>query len=149
MNPRPHLDPEFSCPGKPPGWHSFPRSLGRLMILIALFGLVLSVYSTQTRPTTVPIIRTPVALQRRRVAPRGQPIPPRHPAVIVARPGIDDAMIHTARQGIDEGMIVNPGRLESMPVLTAPQPDANGVVPVLPGSDSTTPERRWAPRLPR
>ncbi|MGC8638812.1 MAG: hypothetical protein ACP5XB_02905 [Isosphaeraceae bacterium] len=143
MRSQPHLDPEFtSCP-KSGSWLAQPRSLGRLMILIAVLGLALGVYAEGRRPNPVFPGGRVVAFQPPRLAPRRPLVRPRDPSVIVARPGIDEAMIHTARPGIDNAMIGNPGRVARMPVLIVPKSGAGGPVPVPPDSPRPQP---WNPR---
>ena len=142
MRPKPHLDPEFaSCP-KTRRWFALPRSLGRWMTLIALVGVALAAYREQSRPGPLPPTFRPVAFQPPRVVPRTWLHRPQDPSVIVARPGIDEAMIHTARQGIDDAMIVNPGRAARIPVLIVPKQGAGGPVPVPPDSPQPQP---WTP----
>jgi hypothetical protein len=110
------------------------------MILIGLLGLALAAYAERSRPRPLPLRATLAvlharysampqrptlparsALPRRWAVPQRPFIQPRDPSVIIARPGIDDAMIHTVRQGIDDAMIVNPDRMARMPILTVPQ----------------------------
>jgi hypothetical protein len=144
---RPELAPEteLGTPFKPKArrlsW--YPRSIGRLMALVALSGLILAAYSERSR--------TPAPLRGRlvRTAPRGfrvpppapvQPMPLRDPAVLVAPPGIDDAMIVTARTGIDNAMIVTPGRIRVQPLMVPPP------MPT-PGEPRSAPLVPWQPNL--
>jgi hypothetical protein len=145
MVPIPRLDPEFTSQPKSRYWLSLPRSLGRLMILIALFGLILAAFMEGKRPLAVVPAARRVAFQPIRTTPRRPIARPRDRSVITARPGIDDAMIHTARQGIDDAMILSPGRIPRMPILIAPQPGAEA--PRAAPPDSLQPEP-WSP-LPR
>jgi hypothetical protein len=89
-----------------------PRSIGRIMALVALSGFAMASYAQRTRPAAPnprfgPFVTQPpgsswVQLPR-----------PRDPSVIVAPRGIDDAMIVTSRAEIDEAMIVSPERMKS------------------------------------
>jgi hypothetical protein len=65
--------------------------------------------------------------------------------VIIARPGIDEGMIHTVPQGIDDAMIVNPGRMARVPIFTVPQPGTEAPNSVPP--EALEPEP-WSP-MPR
>lgn len=146
MRPEPHLDPEFApcvhsrlrarakAEAEARGWFALPRSLGRLMVLIAVLGLVLAVYQyhRRTRPRLMTYLSARPAVLLRGPVRIPRPIPRlRDESVIVARPGIDDAMIHPARIGIDDGMIVNPGPRMRDPVILPP-PGPEGLPPRAP-----------------
>lgn len=141
MRPKPQVDPEFmSCP-KSRGRLSLPRSLGRLMILIALLGLALGVYSERVRPGPAPFPARLVAFLPPRTPPTRALTRLQDPSVLVARQGIDDAMIHTARRGIDDAMIVNPGRMARVPIFIVPRSGGNQP-PLSPTPTPRTPQPR-------
>ena len=112
MRSKPELDPELmSCP-KPRRGKASPRWLGRIMIVAALgvMGVVAQADRHRSGPRILGMRNGALPLQQ--VAPGGPrqvpQLPPLDPSLIVAPRGIDDAMIKTARVGIDEAMIVNP-----------------------------------------
>jgi len=125
-------DPEFEFPSKLCRWYWPIRSIGQLMIVVALSGLAMAVLPDRPRPMSLaPGIR-PTAVRAVQVLPPVQA--PRVPDRFVreAPGGIDDAMIVTARPGIDDAMIVNPSRLRGRPVTPEPAPDESGSAKVLP-----------------
>ncbi len=139
MRPKPDPDPELMSGLKKRQWNPFPRSIGRLMTVVALSGLALAAYSGRTRPTIInPVTRQvfaqPSPTRPSPMLPRVQPAQPRDPAVIVAPAGIDEAMIVTARGGIDEAMIINPSRLQrqTITILPSPTPNRQAPAPIVP-----------------
>ncbi len=145
MRPKVELDPEFLSRPKPKSRYLAVRSLGRLMTLIALSGLVLAAYAGRPRlrsagPSAkrfMPVPKTPGMSQP-------LPVPPSSDrSIIVAPPGVDEAMIITADAGVDEAMIVTPERLRTR---------ALGTPPMLPLPDGgQAPPGSWplAPPTPR
>ena len=126
--PEPLPDGSFEVGSKRKGPWWAPRTLGRLMTVIALSGLAMAGYAHRTRrPATAPLYRVrflPPGVSQ------GIPVPrPMDPSILVAPPGIDDAMIVTARSGIDDAMIIHPGRWAGTPAPATP------VLP-LPGNPS-------------
>ncbi len=89
-----------------------PRSLGRLMTVIALSGLAMGALAQRSRPVIPSRTFAPGTLPIRRWVP-AQVLPPSDPAVLTAPRGID--------VGIDDAMIVNPGMPSDSPVLRIPQ----------------------------
>jgi hypothetical protein len=132
----PELDPELPWKSRRRSWPI--RSIGQLMIVIALSGLVLSVVPLRSRrpaPTAFRITRLP----GNRTVVQG-PVPgrwqqkssPRDPFVIIAAAEIDSGMVVQADPNLDAAMVFNPeaGRSGSTPqnlapgVWTLPQPPA-------------------------
>src|SRR4029079_17708162 len=108
------------------------RSIGQLMVVVALSGLAMAVLPDRSRPLSLAPAITPPAVRAVQVIPPMQA--PRVPDRFVreAPGGIDDAMIVTARQGIDDAMIVGPSRLRGRPVAPDPVPDESDSAKAVP-----------------
>jgi hypothetical protein len=120
---RPKPEPEFVFQPKHRRWYRPIRSIGQLMVMVALSGLALAVLPERHRPMPMALGIRPPAVRAVQVVPPVRVPRPLDPSVHEARPGIDDAMIVTARQGIDDAMIVNPGRFRGAPIIQQPAPD--------------------------
>ena len=136
MRPKPDADPELLSRPKSRPWHRSLSSLTRLMTLVALSGLALAAYSERSRPQPARLgVRNLMLRQQSPGFLQQSPVPSSlDPSINVAPPGIDEAMIVTARVGIDEAMIVNPPQLRTGPLATPPilPPAANGRAPLSP-----------------
>ena len=132
MRLKPESEPEFEFQRKLRRWYWPIRSIGQLMVVVALSGLAMAVLPDRSRPMSLaPGIRPP-AVRAVQVIPPVQT--PRVPDRFVreAPGGIDDAMIVTARPGIDDAMIVNPSRLRGRPVTPEPARDESGSAKIIP-----------------
>ncbi len=122
MRPKPDADPELLSRPKPRPWRRLYNSLSRLMALVALGGLALAAYHDRSWPKpTGPGMRNFMLGQR--TPGLVQPSPAHSsvdPSIIVAPACIDEAMIVTARTGIDETMIVNPAQVRRRPLAAQP-----------------------------
>jgi hypothetical protein len=120
---RPKREPELEFQPKLRRWYWPIRSIGQLMVVVALSGLAMAVLPDRHRPMRLaPGIR-PAAVRSVQVIPRVQVPRSADPFIREARRGIDDAMIATARRGIDDGMIVSPGRLRGATISPPQAPD--------------------------
>jgi hypothetical protein len=114
MKPKPNFDPDFPMTSRRRYWPI--RSIGQLMIVVALSGLVLSVVSMKSqRPSPsvnvrkrLPMTSRLVQVPSRNLQARDVVQPPPDRFVIVARAEIDPAMVVQARPDIDPGMVFNP-----------------------------------------
>jgi hypothetical protein len=122
---RPKNESELDFQPKLRRWYWPIRSIGQLMVVVALSGLAMAVLPDRHRPMPLALGIRPAAVRAVQVIPRGQIPRAADPFVREARPGIDDAMIVTARPGIDDAMIISPGRLRRAPVIPQPAPDAS------------------------
>ncbi len=114
MKPQTVLDPDFRSNAR--RWYWPIRSIGQLMIVVALSGLVLSVYPMKSQPQSrgpLNIARVPgtsvVRALDLTVKPPVAVRPPADRFTVVASPDIDPAMVITARPDIDPGMVVHRG----------------------------------------
>ena len=86
-------------------WCRLPRSIAELMVIVAISGVALAVVTEGSRRLNRGVTtRTPFLPIQRGVPPIPNPQLP-DPFVIPDMPGIDDAMIKQAPEGIDDGMI--------------------------------------------
>jgi hypothetical protein len=152
MRPKPDFDPEF--PAHSRRWYWPIRSIGQLMIVIALSGLVLSVVPLRSRPA--PPVRTRPRFSRNPIVIQG-PVwglqargeQPRDRFVVIAPREIDPGMVVYARPDLDEGMVFSP--YANRPV--APAARIPGLGPALPSErPGPTPDQfspsRLAPQPP-
>ncbi len=117
MRPKTVIDPDFRSNAR--RWFWPIRSIGQLMIVVALSGLVLSVYPMKAqRQSRVPlkIVRfrgnvrgTSIGAPTPAVNPRVAVRPPADRFTVVASPDIDPAMVITASPDIDPGMVIRRG----------------------------------------
>jgi hypothetical protein len=123
------------CSAAPRRWSWRIRSIGQLMIVIAVIGLVLAALPRKSRPPAPLALRlTPVpgklAFSQVPVPDvSAQPRTPRDPFVRIAPAEIDPGMVVRADPDLDAAMVFNPdaGRPESWPADRVP-----GVAPVEP-----------------
>jgi hypothetical protein len=138
MKPKPESEPEgdfsdFSVKPRRTFWGF--RSIGQLMIVVALSGLVLAVVTGRQSSTSRGALKIakirragpPWTLSGRQLAfqPRGKTLSPRGfdlGMIKTAPQSVDDAMIKTAPAGIDEAMIVNPFGPPDDPAVVEPEP---------------------------
>jgi hypothetical protein len=115
-------------------WYWSIRSIGQLMVVVALSGLAMAVLPDRHRPMPLAPGTRPGAVRAVQVVPRVQVPRARavDPFLHEARPGIDDAMIVTARPGIDDAMIVGPGRMRGALAIPQPAPDESESAKALP-----------------
>jgi hypothetical protein len=125
-------DPEFEFPSKLCRWYWPIRSIGQLMVVVALSGLAMAVLPERPGTRSLPPGLRPPAVRAVQVIPPAQT--PRVPDRFVreAPAGIDDAMIVTARQGVDDAMIVNPARLRGRPVTPDLAPEQSESAKAIP-----------------
>jgi hypothetical protein len=100
-------------------WYRLPQSIAELMVVVAISGVGLAVVTEGSRRLNKSVTtRAPFVLPIQRGVLQ-VPLPQRRdPFVIPAQPGIDDAMIKQAPQGIDDGMIFpRPGVFRAPAVL--------------------------------
>jgi len=129
---RPKPDPEFEFQPKSRS-RSWPiRSIGQLMVVVALSGLAMAALPGRSRPRPLTFGARPPAVRAVQVIPQVQAPQVPDPFVREAPGGIDDAMIVTARQGIDDAMIVGPSRLRGRPVSPDPVPDESDSAKAVP-----------------
>jgi hypothetical protein len=120
---RPKRKPELEFQPRLRRWYGPIRSIGQLMVVVALSGLAMAVLPDRQRPMRLaPGIR-PAAVRAVQVIPQAQAPRAADTFIREARPGIDDAMIVTARGGIDDAMIVSPGRLRGTTISPQQAPD--------------------------
>jgi hypothetical protein len=125
-------DPEFELQPKLCRWYWPIRSIGQLMVVVALSGLAMAVLPERPRTRSLPPGLRPPVVRAVQVIPPVQTPRVSDRFVREAPAGIDDAMIVTARQGIDDAMIVGPGRLRGWPVTPEPAQDESGSAKTIP-----------------
>jgi hypothetical protein len=108
MNHQSRSDPQFDDRGRKP-WRPI-RSIGLLMLLVALSALLLSAaLETQRKPP--PVIAAPfpaVAVPAVLVYPTSRPVPAPDPFARVADASIDPQFVVPAPPDLDDAMVVNP-----------------------------------------
>src|SRR5262245_40329764 len=151
MKPKLDFDPEFRANSR--RWYWPIRSIGQLMIVIALGGVVLSVVPVGSRQQARPsrplrrFVPNATLLQGPVLSPQGQAGERQPPDrfVVIAPAEIDPGMVVWARPDLDAGMVFDPyARRRSLPTIpmpgsgpAAPGPDGGGRLPF-----------RWAPQPP-
>jgi hypothetical protein len=144
MKLKPGFDDEFQP--KPQRWAWPVRSIGRMMIVVAVCGACLSVMVGMGKhKRNVRYFRARV--QRPILAPQAQAlaVQPRDPFVVVASAEIDAMMVVPAPAGIDEAMVFNPYTRERQAALAAPAPGS----PLMPDPETQPgqlPDDYFAPR---
>ncbi len=143
MKPKVPFDPEFAANLR--RWYWPIRSIGLLMMVVALGGLTLWAAPIERggKASRVPNLRR---VPPGRAATRGplrstqaQVDRPRDRFVIMARPDIDQAMVIRAPE-IDAGMVVHPGT----PGRASSVAPRVGFGPLLPGQPpAAVPDGRW------
>ncbi|MGP0069194.1 MAG: hypothetical protein ACLQGP_37040 [Isosphaeraceae bacterium] len=127
------FDPDFGKNAR--RWYWPIRSIGQLMIVVALSGLMFWGGSLRSRP---PLRNTPRRILRPMTPVRVPAIPspapvvqPRDPFVVVASPEIDPAMVIRADPDLDAAMVVHPDARSWSPRVASPydQPLAPRVSP--------------------
>jgi hypothetical protein len=109
MNSKTNFDPEL--PTKLRRCYRSVRSIGHLMIVVAVSGLLLSVLPAGSRRHRAARVPRNVALIPRpgeSLQAKALPEQTRDPFVIMAPAEIDPKMVKLAPAGIDEEMVVNP-----------------------------------------
>jgi hypothetical protein len=124
MKRQPGFDFEFVAKGSRPWWSI--RSIGLLMILVAVIGLVLAVGMgiREQKPVAVrpafPVMAIPAVL----VQPATPPVPPDR-FVRLADTSIDPQMVIPAPADLDDEMVINPeGRRARRPAILLPPASA-------------------------
>jgi hypothetical protein len=131
MKRKPGFDDEFHPKGQRWSWPV--RSIGRLMIVVAVCGAALSVMVGMGKHKRNARY-FPTRVQRRLQAPQVETLgaQPRDPFVVVAAAEIDAQMVVPAPAGIDEAMVFNPYTRARSSGVDAPAP-GSPMIP-LPGN---------------
>ena len=151
MKLKPGFDDDFGPKAQPWVWPV--RSIGRLLIVVAVCGAALSVMAG-TGKQKRNVRHFPARLQRPVPAPQTKALVARarDPFVVVAASEIDAKMVVAAPAGIDEAMVFNPHTGQRQSAQVAPGPGSS-LMP-LPGTQpGDVPEYyyfapRLAPQLP-
>ena len=135
MKPKVQFDPEFGKNAR--RWYWPIRSIGQLMIVVALSGLMLGGMSMRSRRPVRNSLKPFRGPMNRVQGPAGQfpagVAQPRDRFVIVARPEIDPGMVIQARPDLDAAMVIHPGtggRLSRVAPLVGGRPQLPGQAPV-------------------
>jgi hypothetical protein len=145
MKLKPGFDDEFQRKRKARSWPV--RSIGRLMIVVAVSGAALSVMTgmgKQKRNSRY----FPARVQRPIQAPRPSVLAakPADPFVVVAAAEIDARMVVAAPVGIDEAMVFNPYTGERQSADGAPTPGSH-LMPFPETQPGQLPDDYFAPRV--
>jgi hypothetical protein len=145
MKRKPGFDDEFQPKGQP--WAVPVRSIGRLMIAVAVCSAALSVMAGPAKHKKN-VRSFPARVQRRVQAPQINALvaQPRDPFVVVPSAEIDAKMVVAAPAGIDDAMVFNPYAREQQSVQGAPAP-GNLLMPLYEGNPGQVPENVYPPRL--
>ena len=143
MKRKPGFDDELRVKGQRRSWPI--RSIGRLMILVAILGATLSVMAGMGKQKKNARY-FPSRVQQRVPAPRINALvaQPRDPFVVVAAATIDAAMVVQAPAG-DEAMVFNPYTRERQSALAVPAP-GSPLIPVPETQPGQLPDDYFPPR---
>jgi hypothetical protein len=142
---KPGFDHEFQP--KRQRWAGPVRSIGRLMIVVAVCSTALSVMAgTAKHKRNVRYF--PARVQRRVQAPQINALvaQPRDPFVVVPAAEIDAKMVVAAPAGIDDAMVFHPYTREQQSVQGAPAPGSL-LMPFYEGDPGQVPENVYPPQL--
>jgi hypothetical protein len=145
MKLKPGLDDEFQPQEQP--WAVPVRSIGRLMIAVAVCSAALSVMAGPAKHKKN-VRSFPAKVQRRVQAPQTNALvaQPRNPFVVVPSAEIDAKMVVAAPAGIDDAMVFNPYTREQQSIQGAPAP-GGPLMPFYRGDPGQVPENVYPPQL--
>ena len=128
MKLKPGFDDEFQPKRQRRAWPV--RSIGRLLVVVAVCGAALSVMAGMGKHKRN-VRSFPARVQRPGQAPQTNALvaPPGDPFMVVAAPEIDAAMVVAAPAGIDEAMVFNPYTRERQSAQGAPAPGSR-LIPI-------------------
>jgi hypothetical protein len=145
MKLKPGFDHEFQP--KRQRWTGPVRSIGRLMIVVAVCSTALSVMAG-TGKHKKNVRYFPARVRRPVQAPQTNALvaQPRDPFVVVPATEIDAKMVVAAPAGIDDAMVFNPYTGERQSAQGAPAA-GSPLMPLYPGEPVQVPENVWPPQL--